>query len=338
MPNSINNDDPIQIRKELRKEEKILKAKILQSENDLKEKEIELKELREANNPSWVDELSNKELEEFYAPEGDWYYDTWPSKCIWVDDTTERKRIIKKSNLLEDLLTGSLYWKTGIFFVIFMYLPFPLIIAINFPDLYTENLETVSKWISGVSLAALFIIRFVIYPIYSSNLDSKIQNCEEPRLDLDVYCKDHRKRIGQIKRQGLLVDNLNIVNVKSPSQLKRELRNKAQSEFDRDLSEILEIKQIIKDSLRMNKKILKWTQEALFDAESNLKRKKLPESLRIRVYMKSNFKCVLCKADLTLVKPHIDHIKPLARGGDDSFSNLQALCERCNLSKGSREH
>jgi 5-methylcytosine-specific restriction endonuclease McrA len=35
---------------------------------------------------------------------------------------------------------------------------------------------------------------------------------------------------------------------------------------------------------------------------------------------------------------HVDHVKPLARGGSHCLSNLRPACERCNLSKGARAH
>ena len=31
---------------------------------------------------------------------------------------------------------------------------------------------------------------------------------------------------------------------------------------------------------------------------------------------------------------HVDHVQPLARGGEDVFENLQLLHARCNLTKG----
>jgi 5-methylcytosine-specific restriction endonuclease McrA len=43
---------------------------------------------------------------------------------------------------------------------------------------------------------------------------------------------------------------------------------------------------------------------------------------------------ILCGADLTKVKKHLDHKTPLVRGGGNGANNLQWLCQKCNLSKG----
>jgi 5-methylcytosine-specific restriction endonuclease McrA len=32
----------------------------------------------------------------------------------------------------------------------------------------------------------------------------------------------------------------------------------------------------------------------------------------------------------------VDHVVPLAKGGIESITNLQILCETCNLKKGSK--
>ena len=37
-----------------------------------------------------------------------------------------------------------------------------------------------------------------------------------------------------------------------------------------------------------------------------------------------------------LVKLHVDHIKPVSKGGKTELSNLRTLCERCNLGKSDK--
>lgn len=44
-------------------------------------------------------------------------------------------------------------------------------------------------------------------------------------------------------------------------------------------------------------------------------------------------KCGYCRVKLTQKNTHIDHIMPLALGGSNYASNLQALCAKCNHSK-----
>lgn len=55
---------------------------------------------------------------------------------------------------------------------------------------------------------------------------------------------------------------------------------------------------------------------------------------RIRALQKN--RCAYCRVDLRKIKSHVDHILPLAGGGDNSRSNLQILCKDCNLTKGIR--
>ena len=59
-------------------------------------------------------------------------------------------------------------------------------------------------------------------------------------------------------------------------------------------------------------------------------------SQKLRIMKKTDFKCAICKAELTEKEPHIDHIIPLIKGGGNAESNLQALCWQCNLKKGSK--
>lgn len=55
---------------------------------------------------------------------------------------------------------------------------------------------------------------------------------------------------------------------------------------------------------------------------------------RRRIYARDNYKCVICGAGDPL---HIDHIKPVSKGGTSDDKNLRTLCKDCNISKGNRD-
>jgi len=60
------------------------------------------------------------------------------------------------------------------------------------------------------------------------------------------------------------------------------------------------------------------------------------ERTRLAVLRRDNYKCCLCGAspahDENVVL-HIDHIKPVSRGGKPNIMNLWTLCGKCNLEK-----
>ena len=64
-------------------------------------------------------------------------------------------------------------------------------------------------------------------------------------------------------------------------------------------------------------------------------RAKMNPKLRYRVLERDHFRCVRCGASAADgAKLHVDHIVPVSRGGKTVMSNLQTLCEACNLGKG----
>lgn len=51
------------------------------------------------------------------------------------------------------------------------------------------------------------------------------------------------------------------------------------------------------------------------------------------VLERDQYRCVNCDAHKNLC---VDHKTPIAKGGDNSMSNLQTLCRSCNSSKGAK--
>lgn len=48
------------------------------------------------------------------------------------------------------------------------------------------------------------------------------------------------------------------------------------------------------------------------------------------------WRCAYCRSSLR-TEYHVDHIIPLARGGEHSRANIQATCPKCNLQKGAKD-
>jgi len=77
-------------------------------------------------------------------------------------------------------------------------------------------------------------------------------------------------------------------------------------------------------------------------AEKSIKKTSRDPSLRLRfkVLKRDNFSCVQCGASPaknTETILHVDHIKPWSSGGETEISNLQTLCQNCNLGKSNLE-
>ena len=58
-------------------------------------------------------------------------------------------------------------------------------------------------------------------------------------------------------------------------------------------------------------------------------------ALRWQILERDNFTCQYCGQHAPDVILHVDHILPVAKGGDNSFSNLITSCSACNEGKKS---
>lgn len=61
------------------------------------------------------------------------------------------------------------------------------------------------------------------------------------------------------------------------------------------------------------------------------------EGIREQLLKRQKGRCVACGANLKECGSHLDHIRPLSRGGPHEDANLQLLCPACNLSKSDRD-
>ena len=60
-----------------------------------------------------------------------------------------------------------------------------------------------------------------------------------------------------------------------------------------------------------------------------IKRVKIPDFIKNRIYSEQDEKCIICKNNLGEHRV-MDHIKPLSLNGLDNINNFQALCGTCN--------
>jgi hypothetical protein len=74
--------------------------------------------------------------------------------------------------------------------------------------------------------------------------------------------------------------------------------------------------------------------------KSRRKRKDISKALRMRVWYEkakvNDYKCYVCKCDITKKDFHTAHIMPYCNGGENKFDNLEATCETCNLQMGDK--
>ncbi len=83
-------------------------------------------------------------------------------------------------------------------------------------------------------------------------------------------------------------------------------------------------------------KRLKEAQEEFKKAKNN-ERSKMTDSLRYDVMKRDGFRCVLCGATAAEgAVLHVDHIRPVSKGGKTELYNLRTLCDRCNLGKSDK--
>ena len=67
------------------------------------------------------------------------------------------------------------------------------------------------------------------------------------------------------------------------------------------------------------------------------KRKPITKSVRFEVFKRDSFKCQYCGESAPDVILEVDHIVPVAEGGENDMMNLITSCKDCNRGKGKKK-
>ena len=80
-----------------------------------------------------------------------------------------------------------------------------------------------------------------------------------------------------------------------------------------------------------------WNRGNKFEETINQERKIMNDYIRYNVLKRDNFSCQICGITAKDgAKLQVDHIIPVSKGGKTVMSNLQTLCERCNIGKSNK--
>lgn len=84
---------------------------------------------------------------------------------------------------------------------------------------------------------------------------------------------------------------------------------------------------------------MQWRNGKKYEETSKRERKYMNDQLRYDVLKRDNYTCQKCGATAKDgAKLHVDHIIPIYKGGKTTMSNLQTLCDRCNIGKGTKNN
>lgn len=82
-----------------------------------------------------------------------------------------------------------------------------------------------------------------------------------------------------------------------------------------------------------NKRGTYFADEGVWQSICRVERGKVSNRMRFALLQRDHERCRMCGSRRDL---EIDHIIPIAKGGKSTYDNLQVLCHRCNVKKGSK--
>lgn len=130
----------------------------------------------------------------------------------------------------------------------------------------------------------------------------------------------------KLKEKELFKDTILKVNLKPELVIaKSYVSPQGRSNYNLHISySFEEVLELYRDVLNIEKK----------KETAQYQRSLMTPKLRFDVMRRDGFRCKYCgRTEADGVKLHVDHIKPVSKGGKTELSNLQTLCDECNLGK-----
>lgn len=235
--------------------------------------------------------------------------------------------------------------------------PFPFLRKVH--ELY-ENLELWPNWLikpyQQRSLLHCFI-GHAIDTVLDEYLDLEAEAIAERRKDtkwlergLVAYGIDHVPFLKWAESKGTAREDICNDHIVDWWEQSLGYEDKRQEFIDRTIEEVFFLLFLDRELLRSLHDFASFHVRGLaiedvpaesacfFESSGRLRRVKPPQWAQRAVFYRDRGKCVLCRRDLSGLlgvdaKVAFDHVVPLARGGLNDVTNLQLLCQKCNLEK-----
>lgn len=148
--------------------------------------------------------------------------------------------------------------------------------------------------------------------------------CEELRINFDKFRK--------IEQEMVDMEKLNMIQSLSITCNVEYTSPKGQNHYKKGCTYLeSEIRTAMKDMITR----AEYMQSEAWRRKNE--RSKVTPSLRYDVMRRDGFCCCLCgRSARNGAELEVDHIMPVSKGGNTTYSNLQTLCRECNRGKGAK--
>lgn len=191
-------------------------------------------------------------------------------------------------------------------------------------DYVRDNQEHIVKESNKVLENKIHLIQYEA-DITKAPQFKSLQFCNENNLDYSRYNSIETQECDLITYSNIKTcENIEfIIQYNSPAG-----RNHYEKSIDMDILDLMDILNIIKDNDR-------YKQSEKYKKKHE--RQLLTPGLRYDIMKRDGFRCVICgRTAEDGVKLHVDHIKPISKGGLTVPENLRTLCQDCNLGKSDK--